>query len=78
MTVPKGRERTLLIHNAVDSTLLFERNLKDEKPISCKKGCNHCCHQLVWATEDEADLLYSLFKASPNFTNPKVLFYHEL
>ncbi len=50
--------RTEWIHEQIDHSL--EKLFKDptiQQHVSCKKGCNSCCHSQVSVTEDEADVL---------------------
>eukprot|EP01126_Amoeba_proteus_P049277 TRINITY_DN5751_c0_g2_i6.p1 TRINITY_DN5751_c0_g2~~TRINITY_DN5751_c0_g2_i6.p1 ORF type:complete len:296 (-),score=65.76 TRINITY_DN5751_c0_g2_i6:169-1056(-) len=68
---------------------LFEKFLvrsdeQDEKitgkarNISCKKGCNHCCHRLVNVTSDEAPILArQLARIEGGNVTEKVFFHHH-
>jgi len=51
------------IHGLVDKMIESDLNKwkahQDYIPISCKKGCNWCCQQMVFITQAEASLLVS-------------------
>lgn len=51
-------KRAKYVHKEVDMALaqLFENPVVAEH-VTCKKGCNACCHTQVSATGDEAELL---------------------
>jgi len=54
--VPQGWLRAKEVHDQIELALEHDRKNGGEK-ITCKKGCAHCCHQLVFITEDEAERL---------------------
>jgi Fe-S-cluster containining protein len=61
MDVPPGEVRGVFLHTTLDS-LMEEEDLKAKEQgevlkITCKKGCAHCCHKLVYVTPDEGVLL---------------------
>jgi Fe-S-cluster containining protein len=43
------------LHRGVDDLLeaFLRRSADEEKPVVCKKGCNWCCHQAVYAVTHE-------------------------
>lgn len=57
--MPEGKVRAFSVN------AFIEENLNDDKAkrparweeVKCRRGCSHCCHNVVVATEDEADLL---------------------
>jgi Fe-S-cluster containining protein len=61
MDVPPGEIRGVFLQNTLDD-LMGEEDVKakeygEELKITCKKGCAHCCHKLVYVTPDEGMLL---------------------
>jgi Fe-S-cluster containining protein len=61
MDVPPGEIRGVFLQNTLDD-LMNEEDIKakeygEDLKITCKKGCSHCCHKLVYVTPDEGMLL---------------------
>ena len=60
--MPRGDARIKHLYKDMDKAveLQMEERAKDKKelPISCKRGCAHCCHLYVVCTHEEADLIY--------------------
>jgi len=56
-----GVARATYVHKTIDFTMAHEiteaQKRKEYRPISCKKGCNWCCQQMVFITSDEAEIL---------------------
>lgn len=55
-----GEDKAKSLHDLFDRLIEQEITQSDnlqKNKISCKKGCNHCCSQIVMITEDEAELL---------------------
>jgi len=61
MDVPPGEIRGVFLQNTMDDIMEEEDNKAKEYgeklEITCKKGCAHCCHKLVYVTPDEGMLL---------------------
>lgn len=59
-----GPERAQALHEALRQVI--ENNKKEEtegwKKLSCKKGCSHCCMQMVEVTTDEGRLILKYIK----------------
>lgn len=61
--MPRGEARISHLHKNIDEAV--EKDLEDQTdrpPVSCKKGCAHCCHLFVMCTHEEADLIYKVAK----------------
>jgi Fe-S-cluster containining protein len=61
LDVPPGEIRGVFLQNTLDD-LMGEEDIKakeygEDLKITCKKGCSHCCHKLVYVTPDEGMLL---------------------
>jgi hypothetical protein len=61
MDVPPGEIRGVFLQNTLDD-LMGEEDVKakeygEDLKVTCKKGCAHCCHKLVYVTPDEGMLL---------------------
>ena len=57
-TMPAGKVRAHSVNSFIDELIEESRSRRPEfKSIVCQKGCAHCCHNTVVATEDEVDLL---------------------
>jgi len=54
--LPPGSSRAKLLHKALDKLIAADDKTRT-LPISCRKGCSHCCYTSVFITEDEAELL---------------------
>lgn len=56
------------MYSAIDELINSLSNLanKQDQPIHCKKGCNFCCHQPVYALDYEMQFLNTFIKE--NFT----------
>jgi len=61
MDVPPGEIRGVFLQSTLDDLMNEEDNKAkeygEELNITCKKGCAHCCHKLVYVTPDEGMLL---------------------
>jgi len=59
------------MYEAIDALIesLFSYAKKQNITIDCKKGCNYCCHQPVYAVSHEIDHLYNYIQN--NFTGDK-------
>lgn len=74
MKIEKGK-RAETIHESIDE-VMAAHNKQDQDVISCKKGCSHCCQQMVFITDDEATLLLQTMLPEENSTlSPQVLSY---
>uniref|UniRef100_A0A6B2L7B7 YkgJ family cysteine cluster protein n=1 Tax=Arcella intermedia TaxID=1963864 RepID=A0A6B2L7B7_9EUKA len=54
-------EHAQYVHSLIDQNLK-EDTIKNKDNISCKKGCNWCCQQMVFITSSEAELLVNRMK----------------
>lgn len=54
------------VHHAIDLHVTNEK----APTTSCKKGCSHCCQQMVFVTDDEAELLYEELNNQSNGVIP--------
>lgn len=61
MDVPPGEIRGVCLHTTLDDVMDAEdkkaQELGEDMKLTCKKGCAHCCHKLVYVTPDEGVLL---------------------
>ena len=57
------------MYSAIDKLIYSVNELANQQrhPIECKKGCNYCCHQPVFALDYEMKYLNTFIKK--NFTN---------
>ncbi len=55
-----GPARAVAIHKLMDAIIEDNRKGEHWKKVSCKSGCNACCHMRVEITREEAELLKSL------------------
>lgn len=61
--IPKGYERGVAVHHAMDRVIKETAgSLPEGTSISCTRGCNHCCHMRVSVAASEADVLISHIK----------------
>jgi len=59
------------MHEAIDALInsLFEFANQQNQPIDCKKDCEWCCHQPVFAMDYELDFLNDFLKRTFSETN---------
>jgi len=55
ITVPNLMAGIKSLHRGVDDLVeaFLRRSAGEGKPVACKKGCNWCCHQAVYAVTHE-------------------------
>jgi len=61
----RGPDRARGVHGEIDEVLVQSR-IEDpylHSMVTCRKGCNHCCHMQVMITDDDADLLADIVKS---------------
>jgi len=62
----KGKKRAKYFYTQIDQAVsddLASFKIKENLPISCKKGCSHCCHMNIDVFKDEATLLAGKIKS---------------
>jgi Fe-S-cluster containining protein len=66
-------KRAEFIYSQIDKAMVVDK--KDKEKVTCKKGCSHCCQQMVFVTDDEANLLLPLLLKENETLSPQTLDY---
>lgn len=62
----RGTRKLTVFQGEVDHAFRVERVERDLKaPVACKKGCAHCCHQMVTLYVPEAVAIFESIKDDP-------------